>query len=281
MDATPLTAAFGARIDGIDLSAPLDDPTMGALRDIWLARSVILLRDQDLTPADQVAFSRRLGELEPPPASEAGTREELGGQPIWYISNVMEDGRAIGSLGSGEAEWHTDMSYLAEPPSASVLYAREVPPSGGNTGFCDMAGVLESLPYDLRRAIDGRMLRHDASTTSAGELRRGAMAVSDVRSSEGAVHPIVRTHPETGRASLYLGRRRNAYVEGLEVAESEALLDALWAIVRQPRFAWEHAWRAGDLLVWDNRCAMHRRDAFDPAMRRLMHRTQTVGTRPY
>jgi taurine dioxygenase len=281
MDVTPLTAGFGARIDGIDLSRPLDQPAMAALREIWLARGVILLRGQALSPADQVAFSRRLGELEPPPASEAGTREELGGQPIWYISNVMEDGRAIGSLGNAEAEWHTDMSYLPEPPSASVLYAREVPDRGGNTSFCDMAAVLDALPGDLRQAIAGRMLRHDASMTSAGELRRGAQAVTDVRNTQGAVHPIVRTHPETGRASLYLGRRTNAYIEGFDVSQSEALLDALWAFVRDPRFAWEHVWRAGDLLVWDNRCLMHRRDAFDAGARRIMLRTQVKGDRPH
>lgn len=280
MDVTPLTAGFGARIDGIDLSRPLDQAAMAALYEVWLARGVILLRGQELTPADQVAFSRRLGELEPPPASEAGTREELGGQPIWYISNVLEDGRAIGSLGNAEAEWHTDMSYLPEPPSASVLYAREVPKSGGNTSFCDMAAVLEALPGDLRAAIEGRMLRHDASMTSAGELRRGARAVTDVRRTQGAVHPIVRTHPETGRASLYLGRRTNAYIEGLDVSDSEALLDALWAFVREPRFAWEHVWRAGDLLVWDNRALMHRRDGFDAGARRIMLRTQVKGDRP-
>ena len=280
MDVIPLNAGFGAEIRGVDLSAPPDAVTMETLHAVWIARGVVLLRGQALEPADQVAFSRRLGELEPPPASEAGTREELGGQPIWYISNVMEDGRAIGSLGNAEAEWHTDMSYLPEPPSASVLYAREVPASGGNTSFCDMAAVLEALPRDLREAIEGRMLRHDASMTSAGELRRGAQAVTDVRTTQGAVHPIVRTHPETGRASLYLGRRTNAYIEGLDVSDSEALLDGLWAFVRDPRFAWEHAWRAGDLLVWDNRCLMHRRDSFDAGARRIMLRTQVKGDRP-
>ena len=281
MDVIPLRAGFGARIDGLDLSAPLDDAAMAALRAAWIDRGVILLRGQALDPAAQVAFSRRLGDLEPPPASEAGTREELGGQPIWYISNVMEDGRAIGSLGNAEAEWHTDMSYLPEPPSASVLYAREVPESGGNTSFCDMAAVLDALPAELRSAIEGRMLRHDASTTSAGELRRGATAVTDVRTSQGAVHPMIRTHPENGRQSLFLGRRRNAYIEGLDVSDSEALLDALWDIVRRGEFAWEHVWRAGDLLVWDNRCLMHRRDAFDAGARRIMLRTQVKGDRPH
>jgi len=281
MDVIALNAGFGAQITGLDLTSPLDETTMAALRAVWIDRGVILLRDQTLTPQSQVAFSRRLGELEPPPASEAGTRAELGGQPIWYISNVMEDGRAIGSLGNAEAEWHTDMSYLPTPPSASVLYAREVPQSGGNTSFCDMAAVLDALPGDLRAAIEGRMLRHDASMTSAGELRRGAQAVNDVRSTEGAVHPIVRTHPENGRASLYLGRRTNAYIEDLDVSDSEALLDALWAVVREPRFAWTHVWRAGDLLVWDNRCLMHRRDAFDAGARRIMLRTQVKGDRPH
>lgn len=280
MNVTPLSERLGAEIRGIDLSQAPDAATVSAIRAAWLDRKVLLFRGQRLTPADLVAFSGRFGPLEPPPASEAGTREELGGQPIWYISNVRENGKAIGSLGNAEAEWHTDMSYLPEPPTASLLYAREVPPSGGNTAFCDMVGALEALPAGLRRRIEGRSLRHDGSTTSAGELRRGAEAVSDVRATRGAVHPIVRTHPETGRPCLYLGRRRNAYVEGLPVEESEELLDAIWAVVREPRFAWEHVWRVGDLLMWDNRCLMHRRDAFDPASRRVMLRTQIRGDRP-
>jgi taurine dioxygenase len=281
MDLHPLTPRIGAEIRGLDVASGLSAEIAAALRRAWLDHAVLLLRDQRLEPVSLAAFSRLFGDLEPPPASEAGTREELGGQPIWYISNVVENGRPIGSLGYAEAEWHTDMSYLAEPPSASILYAREVPATGGNTSFASMYAALDALPEALRRRIEGARVRHDASTTSAGELRRGATTVADVRRSEGAVHPAIRTHPETGRPCLYLGRRRNAYVEGLDIEQSEALLDELWALCRDPRFAYEHAWRAGDLLMWDNRCVIHRRDSFDPASRRVMLRTQVRGDRPY
>jgi taurine dioxygenase len=281
MDVQPLSPALGAEIRGLDLAHVLDPAAAAALRKLWLDHGVLLIRDQRLEVPQLVAFSRLFGELEPPPASEAGTREELAGEPVWYISNVVEDGRPIGSLGYAEAEWHTDMSYLEEPPTASILHARDVPATGGNTSFASMYAAFDALPESLRARLEGIALRHDSSTTSAGELRRGAAAVADVTRASGARHPAIRTHPETGRRCLYLGRRRNAYVEGLGLAESESLLDEVWAHCRDRRFAWEHAWRPGDLVIWDNRCVIHRRDAFDPAARRVMLRTQVRGDRPF
>ena len=204
-----------------------------------------------------------------------------GRQYVMVISNVIEGGMPIGQLGAYEAIWHTDMSYIELPPSASALYSLEVPPSGGDTGFCNMYLAYDTLPSDLRRRIEGRMCRHDASRNSAGELRRGFVDAPDPTQTVGAEHPIVRTHPVTGRKALFLGRRRNAYVVGLTLEESEALLDALWEHCTKPQFAWYQQWRAGDLILWDNRCVMHRRDAFDPATRRVMHRTQIKGDRPF
>jgi taurine dioxygenase len=173
------------------------------------------------------------------------------------------------------------MSYIAEPPMASALYALEVPEAGGDTGFTNMYAAGESLPADLRARIAGLVCRHDASRNSAGELRRGFADVSDPSECVGVEHPILRTHPATGRTALFLGRRRNAYIPGLPLARSEALLDALWAQATAERLTWYQHWRAGDLVLWDNRCVMHRRDAFDPALRRVMHRTQIKGDRPY
>jgi taurine dioxygenase len=197
------------------------------------------------------------------------------------ISNVLVDGKPLGGLGAYEAEWHTDMSYNELPPTASVLYALEVPPAGGDTGFCNMDRAYETLPEALRRRLDGLSCVHDASRNSAGELRRGFADVADPRETPGARHPLVRTHPESGRKALFLGRRRNAWLVGLPVAESEALLDQLWAHATRPEFVWVQQWRVGDAIMWDNRCAMHRRDAFESASRRVMHRTQLVGDRPY
>jgi len=169
------------------------------------------------------------------------------------------------------------MSYNPMPPRASLLYALEVPPDGGNTGFLNMYSAYETLSPELQRAIEGKTCIHDSSRNSAGELRKGFQTTLDPRHTPGAVHPLVRLHPVTKRKTLFLGRRPGAYIHGLPVEESEKLLDAVWAHATQERFAWYQKWRAGDLVLWDNRCVMHRRDAFDESLRRLMHRTQIVG----
>ena len=197
------------------------------------------------------------------------------------ISNIIEGGRALGALGSYESDWHTDMSYKEECPSASILYALEVPPVGGNTSFADMHAAYESLPADLRAAVARKLCKHDSSRNSAGELRKGFAEVINPRDAPGAVHPIVRTHPETRRPALFLGRRRNAYIMGMEVGESERLLDRLWVHAIRPEICWTQIWNAGDLVMWDNRRVMHRRDALDEKHRRLMHRTQVKGERPF
>jgi taurine dioxygenase len=173
--------------------------------------------------------------------------------------------------------WHTDMSYLEVPPKASMLYSLEVPPTGGNTSFCSMYAIYEALPGKLKERIANFKIKHDGTYNSGGYVRQGVAAIDDPLTSPGAVHPLVCTHPNTGRPMLYLGRRRNAYLIGLPLAESEALLDELWAFVDRPEFTLEHIWRVGDLVIWDNRCTMHRRDAFDPGSRRIMHRTQVKG----
>jgi taurine dioxygenase len=187
---------------------------------------------------------------------------------------VIENGVAIGSLGSGEAVWHTDMSYLSNPPIASVLYALEVPESGGDTIFASMDGAWASLPAALRSRVEQLRVKHDGTYNSGGYVREGVSPTDDPRHSPGTFHPLVYTHPETGRRGLYLGRRRNAYIEGLSLAESEALLDELWTFATGDELTWRQHWRAGDLVLWDNRSTMHRRDPFDPGARRVMHRTQ-------
>jgi taurine dioxygenase len=195
---------------------------------------------------------------------------------------VIENGEAIGSLGAGEAVWHTDMSYLDDPPKASMLYAIEVPPTGGNTGFTNMYSAYEELPDALKRRVEGRRLKHDGTYNSGGYVRQGITATDDPVASPGTYHPVVCTHPETGRRCLYLGRRRNAHIEGLSLADSEALLDELWQCATREELSWYNHWRVGDLVLWDNRCTMHRRDPFDADSRRIMHRTQMKGgSRPH
>lgn len=276
LNVVALSDAIGAEIRDIDL-AHIDATTFAAIHDVWMRFQILRFRDQKLTDAELVTFSRRFGELDIAPPNENGKRDVEGFPEILVISNVVEDGVEIGSLGSGEAVWHTDMSYIATPPIGSVLYAWEVPHRGGNTGFLNMYRAFETMPNSLRRKVEGHYIKHDATTNSAGYLRAGAENNDDVRASPGAVHPIIIAHPETGRDALYLGRRHRAYIVDMEVDASEALLDELWSHTNQKEFTWHQEWSAGDLVIWDNRCTMHRRDAFDPKERRIMHRTQIKG----
>ena len=275
----PTGAALAADVEGVDLAGPLLSETAAEIKQAWGDHLVLRFRDQRLSDDDLMRFSRQFGELDRAPIAAESAPDAR--DYVMVISNVIENGVAIGQLGAYEAIWHTDMSYIAEPPMASALYSLEVPGSGGDTGFCNMYRALETLPGELRRAVEGRVCRHDASRNSAGELRRGYVDAPDASQTVGADHPIVRTHPATGRKALFLGRRRNAYIPGLPLPDSEALLDALWAHATRDELTWYQQWRVGDLILWDNRCVMHRRDAFDPAARRVMHRTQVKGDRPY
>jgi taurine dioxygenase len=280
-----LSEAAGVEIRGVDLREELDAVTIEAIHRAWLEHCVVLFRDQHLSDGDLVRFSRRFGELDPGPtmAWQAGRQEH---PEIFIISNVVENGHPIGFLGNQEADWHTDMSHAVIPPKASTLYALVVPVDGSApTGFMNMYKLYEALPAALRARVEGLRMKHDPAHTLQGELRDGYTAESfdDVDAAGGPVHPLVRTHPETGRKALYLGRERNgvyraARVLGMSRAESDQLLDQLWAIVRKEQFAWYHTWRAGDYLMWDNRCVMHRREAFSANLRRIMHRTQIRDT---
>jgi taurine dioxygenase len=276
IDVMPTGRALAAEVRGVDLRS-LDDATFAALERAWHRHQVLLIRGQTLSDRDLIAFSRRFGDLDWAPVQETGRRFVEGLPEIYIVSNVKLNGEPIGSLGAGEAVWHTDMSYLEVPPMASMLYALEVPPAGGNTSFCSMYAIHEALPAEMKRTIATLKIKHDGTYNSGGYLRQGVTATDDPRTSPGAIHPLVCTHPDTGRQMLYLGRRRNAYLIGLELSQSEALLDELWTFVERPEFSWEHVWQVGDVVMWDNRCTMHRRDPFDDSSRRIMHRTQIKG----
>ena len=276
----PTGAALGAEVRGVDLR-DLSEAAFAAIHRAWLDHSVLLFRGQSLDDDALVAFSRCFGDLDWAPVQENGRRFVEGKPEIYIVSNVLgADGKPIGSLGAGEAVWHTDMSYLDAPPKASMLYALEIPPSGGDTHFCSMHAAYAALPEATRRRLAGLRVKHDGTYNSGGFLRAGVTPTDDPRASPGTLHPLVCRHPETGRPGLYLGRRRNAYIDGLALQDSEALLDAIWAAATRPAHAWRHRWRAGDLVLWDNRCTMHRRDPFDAGARRIMHRTQIKGAAP-
>jgi taurine dioxygenase len=274
---TRLSDAIGAHVDCGDVRT-LSAEQFSVVHQAFLDNLILLIRGQSLTDDDLLAFGRRFGDLTRPSAVHIGQAPRDEKYPeIAVISNVVQNGIAIGSLGDGEAVWHTDSSFADMPPSASILYSIEIPPTGGDTGFANMYMALDTLPPHLRKQITGKTIKHDKRYTSGGQLRPGYLAEQDLRESPGPSHPIIRKHPETGRSSLYLGRRPHAYVNGLSLEDSEQLLDALWAHAAQPQFAWHHQWKVGDILIWDNRCTLHRRDAFDPAARRVMHRTQCKG----
>ncbi|HEY0185300.1 MAG TPA: TauD/TfdA family dioxygenase [Rhodopila sp.] len=272
-------STFGAEITDIDLRT-ITAADFAAIHRAWIDHQVLLFRDQILSDADLIAFSRRFGDLDQAPVQENGQRFVNGMPEIYIVSNVIENGVAIGSLGSGEAVWHTDMSYLPAPPKASMLLALEIPPSGGDTSFCDMYAAYETLPPALRDRALRMRVKHDGTYNSGGYVRQGVTPTEDPRAAPGTLHPLVCTHPESGRRMLYLGRRRMAWIEGLDLADSTALLDELWAHATQPAFSFTHHWRVGDLVLCDNRCTMHRRDPFDASARRIMHRTQIKGAAP-
>ena len=269
--------ALGAEVRGFDPAARAGAGEAAALLAAWRDHLVLVIRGHRLSDPQLLSFSRLFGELDPPGPNPYGESFLPEFPEINVLSNVVEDGRPIGGLGAGEAVWHADMTYIETPPKASVLHALEIPESGGDTYFANMFAAYEALADDLKEAIDGRTAIHDAAHNSAGELRLGFDDVADVRQTPGARHPLVRTEPETGRKALFLGRRPHAYVVGMEVAGSEALLDRLWAHASDPRFAISHRWREADTLIWNNLGILHRRDAFDGTARRIMHRTQIKG----
>ena len=273
----PLAPALGAEVEGIDLRKPVAPDTLRELLDAWHEHLVLRFRGQALTDPQLLAFSRLFGELDPPGPNPTGKPYIPEHPEINVISNVKQNGVAIGGLGDGEAIWHCDMTYAERPPRGAALHALELPPSGGDTFWSNQCAAFEALPADLKRAIEGRTAIHDATYNSAGFMRKGYQEVTDPRNAPGARHPLVIVHPATGRPALFLGRRRNSYIVGLELAESEALLDRLWAHATRPEFTFKQVWQPHDLILWDNNATLHRRDAFDSQSRRIMHRTQIKG----
>ncbi|HYT47893.1 MAG TPA: TauD/TfdA family dioxygenase [Burkholderiales bacterium] len=270
------TGTFGAEVRGVGLAA-VTEAQVDAIKQAWYRHDVLIFRHQEMTDDDLLSFSRYFGTLDPPPNQGAGRKSPPGYPDVYVVSNVLdEDGEPIGALGDGEAAWHTDMSYAPKPPDASMLYALEIPAKGGDTWFCSMKAALAKMPRRLVERIKHLDIKHDGTYDSGGYLRRGLTASEDPRTSAGTPHPIIIQHPVSGEKALYLGRRRNAYIMGLELAESELLLDKIWSYVDAA--VYKHKWALRDVVLWDNRTTMHRRDAFDPGARRVMHRTQIKGS---
>ncbi len=268
----PLAPALGAEIMGVDLSKPIDDHVFGQIRDAWHENLVILLRDQELSEEDEVRFAEKFG-----PPAVIHTKQFVRNHPaVMLISNIREDGKPIGALPDGEMHFHTDQCHQERPAMASMLYAIEVPSAGGNTLFANGYKAYETLPDEIKRRIDGRkaLNAYDYDTAAT---KRGTRLADGVPS---YVHPVVRTHPATGRKALYVNRLMTVRIEGLSAPESEELLDLLFDHQERREFVYEHVWRPGDLLMWDNRCTLHARTDFSPHERRLMRRVTILGEKP-
>jgi len=279
MRIVPLTEHTGADILDVDVKT-LTDTQFERIYQAWLDRCVLRFRDQQLNIDDLQRFSARFGPLEEMPQYSRMSEEaqrRIANKYVTVISNVKVDGKPIGGLGNAEASWHSDMTYNPVIPTASVLLGEEIPPVGGDTHFANQFAAYEALPAALKQRLETVRIKHDAAHNSVGELRSTYAQPSSPVDAPGAVHPAVMVHPETGRKALFLGRRDWAYIPGLSLADSEALLDEIWSYAAPAQFVWTQQWRVGDLVVWDNRSALHRRDDFDGSQRRLMRRCQVLA----
>ena len=267
-----LSAALGAEVIDVDLRRNIDDELAARLKEVWHRNLVILLRDQELSEDDQVRFAERFG-----PPAVIHTKQFVRKHPaVMLISNIREDGKPIGALPDGEMHFHSDQCHQERPAIASMLYAIEVPSRGGNTLFANAYAAYETLPADIKRRIEGRraLNAYDYDTAAT---KRGTKVADGVPS---FAHPVVRTHPATGRKALYVNRLMTVRIEGLPEQESNELLDFLFDHQEQRQFVYEHVWRVGDIVMWDNRCTLHARTDFSADERRLMRRVTILGEKP-
>ena len=267
-----LSDALGVEALDVDLRETLSPARVAQLREAWHQGLILLLRDQNLSEEDQVRFAEYFG-----PLGKTLNVHNTGRHPaIMLVSNIRKDGKPIGALPDGEMQFHTDQCYVERPAAASMLYAIEVPRLGGNTLFANAYLAYATLPNDIKRRIDGRKALNaydydNAATFRGTRIRDGVPHYT---------HPVVRTHPATGRKALYVNRLMTLAIEGLPEAESAALLDLLFDHQEQRRFVYEHVWHVGDILMWDNRCTLHARTDFSPDERRLMRRITILGEKP-
>jgi len=276
VEVRPLSPALGAEIGGVDLTQPLDDATFAEILKAWHDHSLILLRGQTFDEDQQVAFGRRFGEVAP---WSRFADKQAGQHPyIMLVTNMKKDGQFVGSLPEGEIEFHSDGIYIEKPSAATMLHAVAIPSQGGQTAFASMYKAYETLPADLKAKLEGLKARHAFTYNSQKKDENDRKkAAEDTASYE---HPVFRTHPATGRKALYVNRLMTRYIEGLDPKESEDLLTLLFDHQEQSQFIYEHVWRPGDILMWDNRCTLHARTDFSADERRLMRRVTILGEKP-
>jgi taurine dioxygenase len=268
----PLSPALGIEVQDVDLAQPMDDATFSRVLQAWHEGLILLFRNQDLGEAQQAAFGARFGELGSVLHQHGGRGTHPG---VMYISNIVENGKLIGALPDGEMYFHSDQCYTERPAMATMLYAMEVPSRGGNTLFANMYRAYETLPDEIKSKLVGKKA-WNVYDYSGNPTKRGAVAGDAPR----YAHPVVRTHPATHRKALYVNRLMTESIGGLPREESDALLAYLFDHSDQPGFIYEHVWRPGDLILWDNRCTLHARTDFDATERRKLRRVAVLGDRP-
>lgn len=272
LETRPIENRFARELLGLRLWEPLDDFACDKLRELWARHPVLIVRRQALSERELADFSALFGPLERVVRTEWASPvvPEVG-----LISN-LKDGQAqpIGGLGDGELQWHSDQSYMMNPATGAVLYAVELPPEGGTTSWVDLAGAYTGLPDRLKRLVESRL-----GVFSYVKRLAGYQGVDRVISSEAkrktppVLHPLVHTHPVTGRKALYLDSTTTIGIEGMDDASASALLDEIYSFATRPEFVYRHQWQVGDVVMWDNGSTMHRREPFDATARRLMKRT--------
>jgi len=279
LEVVPLTPHIGAEIRGIDLRAQPDEETIAAIQQAWLDHLVIIFPGQKLSQEDLVRVTRYFGEQaqhsRPAKYFPKGYSSLLPG--IMLISNIRENGEPIGALPDGEMMFHHDMIHVEVPSKATLLYSVEIPSSGGNTLFASGYAAYDTLDPAIRNPLEGRAAKHhyNYGSTQKGDTR-GTEAFGE------CVHPVFRTHEETGKKAVYVNRLMTVGIVDMPQEESEALLNAVFSHAEKREFVYEHVWPVGDLLLWDNRCSSHARTDFPSTERRLMLRTTVKGTvRPY
>jgi taurine dioxygenase len=279
LDIVPLSRHIGAEIRGLDLRTRPDEPTVAAIYQAWLDHLVLIFPDQKLEQEDLLRVTGYFGEVNhvhrPPKYFPAGFSKILPN--IMMISNIRENGEPIGALPDGEMLFHHDMIHAEVPSKATLLYSVEVPSHGGDTLFASGYAAYDTLDPTIKARLEGRLARH---SYNFGSMKRddayGTGAVAEM------VHPVFRTHDDTKRKALYVNRLMTVGIEGLEEAESDEVLEALFDHAERPEFVYTHKWRVGDLLLWDNRCSTHARTDFPATERRLMLRTTVKGNvRPF
>ncbi len=277
----PLDAALGAEVIGLDLDRPLSPEDFRRIHRAHLDHHVVVFRDQRITPAQQIAFSRRFGPLQ----IHVLHQFQLADHPeILIVSNVLKDGKPIG-LGDAGHFWHSDLSYKETPSLGSLLHAIELPEEGGDTLFANMHTAWDTLPAALQRRVEGLTAEHTYLARYA-ELQarspwRPNLTPEQIAQVKPVVHPVVRTHPETGRKALFVSEHFTTKIVGLPEDESRALLDELFAHSVKPAHVYRHQWREHDLVFWDNRSLLHLAAGTPDHLRRVMYRTTIEGDAPF